>query len=118
MNIRKLIKEEINSFEWAEGLPETITTESDIEHFLGQGIYHIPKNANQPNPDDEGIVVDLKYWIEHNGEEPEAYNVCWMEDRRLNELPDDIKVCTRFWSKSIVKHFNKGEFVFIDNYEG
>jgi hypothetical protein len=117
MNIRKIIKEEINDFDWAEGLPDTITTESDIEHFIGMSMNHMVdlKGMPVPNPDDEGKVVDLKYWIEHNGEEPKAYNVCWDEIETIPpwDTQNVFKVCTRFRASSIVKMFGRGEFKFI-----
>jgi hypothetical protein len=112
MNIREVIKEEINDFDWAEGLPDTITTESDIEHFIGRGINEIDIDTNEPNEVDRGKVVDLKYWIEYNGEEPEAYNVCWDEIEQVPPFNTQnvFKVCTRFRASSIVKMFKNGTF--------
>jgi hypothetical protein len=98
-------------FDWAEGLPDTITTEYDIEHFLGRGINHIDLRTGEPVAEDEGRVIDLKYWIELNGDEPEAYNVCWDEVIEDEDGTRNVfKTCTRFRASTIVRMFREGEF--------
>ena len=103
-----------SEFDWAEGVPTSLENESDIEYFLGKNMYNIDTQTGKPVDGDEGVVVDLYYWIERNGEEPEAYNICW--DEYMSKTTQ--KVCTRFRTPSIITMFNDGEFVFIDNYEG
>jgi hypothetical protein len=102
---------EESEFDWAEDVPTTITDESDIEYFIKKPMYNIDVRDNLPMSADEGKVVELTYWIELNGEEPEAYNICWDEYVDNGEQ----KVCTRFRAKSIVTTFNAGEFIFIEN---
>jgi hypothetical protein len=110
----ELIPVQESEFDWIDYAPNTINSEGDIGHFLRNDMYNINPLTGKPRSEDEGKVVDLTYWIEPNGEEPEAYNVCWYE-----HITDNItsKVCTRFRSKTIVNMFKIGEFVFIDNYE-
>jgi hypothetical protein len=103
-----------SEFDWTDDVPTTIEKESDIEFFRDRDMYNIDPKTNKPVSRDEGVVVDLTYWIEPDGEEPEAYNVCWSEYMNNGEQ----KVCTRFRATSIVRMFNDGEFIFIDNYEG
>jgi hypothetical protein len=106
-----------SEFDWVDDIPISLTRISDIEHFIGKGMYNIDLETGEPVVNDEGVVVDLTYWIELNGEEPEAYNICWMEDKSYNVLPEDIKICTRFRAQSVINTFKAGEFIFIDNYE-
>lgn len=100
---------ESNDFDWADDISTTIETESDIPQFINREMYNVDVTTGEPMSADEGRVVELIYWIELNGEEPEAYNVCWDEYVDNGEQ----KVCTRFRASSIVKMFNDGEFIFI-----
>lgn len=99
-----------SEFDWTDDVPTTLERESDIEFFLDKDMYNIDLKTGEPVANDKGKVVDQYYWIELNGEEPEAYNVCWDEYMDKGEH----KVCTRFRAKSIVKMFNDGEFIFIE----
>ncbi len=101
---------ESDDFDWTDDVPTEITKESDIEFFLEKDMYNIDLDTGKPVANDEGVVVDLLYWIERNGDEPEAYNVCWSEYMGN----DEQKVCTRFRSSTIVNMFNQGEFIFIE----
>jgi hypothetical protein len=101
---------EESEFDWVDDVPTTIETESDIEAFIGRGMYNVDVETGKPLSRDEGIVVELTYWIELNGDEPEAYNICWDEYVSNGEQ----KICTRFRASSIVKMFNDGEFIFIE----
>jgi hypothetical protein len=115
MNIRKIIKEEMDDLNWIGKVPITVTTESDIEYFIGRGIYEIDPSTGKPNEADRGKVVGMRYYIEHNGEQPEAYNVCWDEIETIPpwDTQNVFKVCTRFRASSIVKMFKEGTFKFI-----
>lgn len=106
----ELVSVKESEFDWADDIPTTIETESDIEIFIGRDMYNIDIQTGKPVSGDEGIVVDSKYWIEKNGDEPQAYNICW------EEYVDNgnQKICTRFRSSTIVRMFNNGEFIFID----
>lgn len=106
----ELIPIEESEFDWTDDVPTTLERESDIEFFLDKDMYNIDLKTGEPVANDKGKVVDQYYWIELNGEEPEAYNVCWDEYMDKGEH----KVCTRFRAKSIVKMFNDGEFIFIE----
>ena len=104
---------ESEDFDWADDVPTSLEKESDIEYFLDKNMYNIDLTTGEPVANDKGKVVDQYYWIELNGEEPEAYNICWDEYMDKGEH----KVCTRFRAKTIVRTFKAGEFIFIDNYE-
>lgn len=101
---------ESNDFEWADDIPTTIESESDIDIFVGRDMYNIDTQTGKPVSRDEGVVVESKYWIEKNGDEPQAYNICW------EEYVDNgnQKICARFRSSTIVRMFNDGEFIFIE----
>ena len=104
---------ESEDFDWTDDVPTSLEKESDIEYFLDKDMYNIDLNTGEPVANDKGKVVDQIYWIELNGEEPEAYNICWDEYMDKGEH----KVCTRFRAKTIVRTFRAGEFIFIDDYE-
>ena len=113
--LKSVIKED---FDWAE-TPDTITTESDISHFINKDMYHIDLNTGQPVAEDEGRVQGLRYWISNNGEEPEAYNVCWDEVVFNDEEGTEnvYRTCTRFRASTIVRMFRNGEFRFMTEEE-
>ena len=106
----ELIPIEESEFDWTNDILDTISQEGDIPHFLYRDMNNIDPETNKPLSRDEGVVVDLTYWIEPTNETPEAYHVCWYE-----HITDNIesKVCTRFRATSIVRMFNDGEFIFI-----
>lgn len=96
---------ESNDFDWVNDTPTTIEYEWDIPSFISRSMYNI-------NVDTGKSVNDVIYWIEKNGEEPEAYNVCWKEGR--GDVSKKQKICTRFRASTIVKMFNHGELIFIE----
>lgn len=96
MNIKQIIKEEIDDFDWAREIKPSINSAEDIKYCLNKPFKLYDTKTGKENPNQAG-VMDGIYWIEESEDSPRRYNICWNEYR--------TKGCVSYWVEEIVENF-------------
>ena len=89
MNIRKIIKEEIDDLQWIKD----VEFFHDIENYVGKPL----------KLTDHYRIDQFGYRIERTEESPEAYNICWDEVIKDNEGAEMVH---KVWHKIQVLNNN------------
>lgn len=96
-NIRRILKEEMDGWEWARGVKPKYTV-YDIKHFLNKP-FKLYKTETGELDKNTGGVKDGIYWMEENQHSPKEYDVCW------NTLTHE-KACVSYSVVELANKFN------------
>ena len=96
-NIRRILKEEMDEWEWARDIKPTYSVE-DIKNLLNKP-FKLYNTETGELDSDIGEVMDGVYWLEKNGYSPKEYNVCW---NRLSHGKD----CVSYDATNLIDNFN------------
>jgi hypothetical protein len=98
MDIKKIIKEEMDDFDWVREIDPTINYVTDIKYFLNIPFKLYDRKTRVVELDTG--VLDGIYWIEEHEESPKRYNICW------NDPWSKTKGCIDYNVKEIVEYFS------------
>jgi len=99
MDIKKIIREEMDDFQWIHDIKPTPKKLEEIPHFYGMkfSIYRLEDNTQLEDPK----VDDNIYWLDEIDSnmvyENDVHNVCWKDV--------DLK-CVNYSGDEIIKLFN------------
>jgi len=99
MDIKKIIKEELDEFDWIRDTNTSIKYVEDIKYNLHRPfrLYNLKKNKYDLKPGSN--ILDGIFWIKENETSPIRYDVCWN-----TSYGED---CTSYNASDIVENFDE-----------
>jgi hypothetical protein len=97
-NIRRILKEEMDDFDWIRDIKPTPDSTENIKHILNKPF----KIYDRETGKEQLSVAYGIYWIEEHEKSPKKYNVCWDE-----EIGSKTKGCVDYIAYEIIEYFSE-----------